>query len=332
MMYRIVDCTTTDERNDARALLARFGLSFESQVDHTIGLYDGQVMIATGSVDDNVIKMIAVDGQYQGENLTAVIMSHLINLLARRGITKHFLFTTPESKPFFTGFPYRLVFETDTIVLFENNLDVITDQLTTLAQTLPPATGSTGALVMNCNPITNGHLHLIETCAKDQQRVLLFLVETDASLVPYQVRFKLVKEATRHLPNVHLLPSTPYVISRSTFPTYFLKELSKASLSYMKLDIGIFNHYFMPLFKIDKRYVAEEPHDPMTHAYNQTMQAILKDRLVMIPRLEHDGKAISASWVRTLARQGDHAMLKTLVPDATYHFLTSKEGQAIFDA
>ncbi|TVP84411.1 MAG: [citrate (pro-3S)-lyase] ligase [Acholeplasmataceae bacterium] len=332
MMYRVVDCKTPLELKDVRALLTRFGLSFESQVDHTIGLYDGRHMIATGSVDHNVIKMIAVDEQYQGENLTADILSRLINHLAHKGITKHFLFTTPASKPFFTGFPYQLVFETDTIVLFENNMDVITDQLTGLAQALPPFTGRTGALVMNCNPVTNGHLHLIETCARASDRVLLFLVETDASLVPYPIRFDLVKEATSHLPNVYLLPSTPYIISRSTFPTYFLKELSDASLAYMQLDIGIFDHYFMPLFKIDKRYVADEPHDPMTHAYNQTMQTILKDRLVMIPRLETGGQAISASWVRMLAKNRQYDVLKPLVPDATYRFLISKEGRSIFDA
>ena len=57
--------------------------------------------------------------------------------------------------------------------------------------------------------------------------LLFFLVEENKSVFPFDVRFKLVKQATKHLKNVHVLPSTPYIISRATFPTYFLKETSK---------------------------------------------------------------------------------------------------------
>ena len=49
--------------------------------------------------------------------------------------------------------------------------------------------------------------------------------------------------------------------------------------------------------------------------------------LVVVPRKEAQGAAISASHVRELIKQGDMEALRPLVPQTTYAYLTGPLGQ-----
>ncbi|PKK99206.1 MAG: [citrate (pro-3S)-lyase] ligase [Tenericutes bacterium HGW-Tenericutes-2] len=329
-MYRFVDCMSKSELDDVKNLLIQNNLSFDDNVTQTIGIYENDKMIATGSLDSNVIKMIAVDATHQGENLTALILSHLMSILNEKGIQKYFLFTTPKNKAFFLNYNFSLIYENETIVMLENNFNTIIERLSRLKLSLNLVRGTTAAIVMNCNPVTLGHLYLIEKCASQNDNVLIFLVEENKSVFPYEVRYELLTKSTKHLTNVHILPSTPYIISTATFPTYFLKETSEKSYAYMNLDISIFQKYFVPIFSIDFRYVGSEPLDPATNAYNETMKKILQDKLVVIERLRNKQDVVSASLIRKLAKEKKYDLIKFYTPVATYKFLKSKKGKALF--
>ncbi len=327
----MIDCKTQSELSDVFDLLNKQGLRFEDKVTSTIGLFDNHKLIATGSLYENVIKMIAVDRDYQNENLTGIILTNLTNKLREQGIYKYFLFTTPTNKHYFINYAFSLIAETKDIVLLENNINTIEEQLLKLKTSLPELSGSIASIVMNCNPVTFGHMYLIESCAKENNHVIIFLVEENKSVFSFDIRLELIKKATKHLENVVVLPSTAYIISSATFPTYFLKELNDVSLVYMDLDITIFKEYFMRIFNINFRYVGEEPLDPTTRAYNMAMKAILKDKLKIIKRIENNQEPISASFVRKLAKNHQYKEIKQLVPKATYQFLISAKGKALFD-
>lgn len=331
MSYQMKVCTTLKELESVRLLLESQGLRFEDKVTYTLGFYDQDQLIATGSLYENVIKMIAVNQDYQGENLTSLVLTALVQKLQQQKIDKYFLFTTPKNKHIFQPYSLSLIIENDEIVLFENDVDTIETKLLSMKKTHKLKDMQTAAIVMNCNPVTYGHLFLIRKCSQENEQVIIFLVEENKSIFPFNIRYKLLKEATKIFTNVHVIPSTQYIISRATFPTYFLKELNDASQSFMKLDIGIFMKYFMPIFNIDKRYVGDEPLDKTTQAYNETMREMLKDQLVIIKRLEHVGSVISASSVRNMAKHHDYEGLKDFVPKATYKYLISKKGMALFD-
>ena len=66
------------------------------------------------------------------------------------------------------------------------------------------------------NPFTLGHLSLVERAAKECDTVHLFVLSEEASLVPFDVRWKLVTEGVAHLSNVICHPSGPYMISSAT--------------------------------------------------------------------------------------------------------------------
>jgi [citrate (pro-3S)-lyase] ligase len=331
MSFKKIDCILPEEIEQVKQLLLQNNLIYEKYVDHTIAFLDNQKIIATGSIYQNVIKMIAIHKDYQGKNLTSLLLSRLIDILNNKKIDKYFIFTTPINKKYFLDYHFSIVCETNEIVLLENKPFLITNKLLDIKQNLPKLEGSVACIVLNCNPITNGHLYLIETAAKENDHLILFLVETDLSLFPFQIRFKLVKEACKHLSNVYLCPSTNYIISRATFPSYFKKEINNLSQAHMNLDAQIFKTHFMPIFNIKTRYVGSEPNDETTNLYNQTLKETLGPKLKIIKRLEINQQIISASYVRKLMNNRDFDTIEKLVPKSTLSFLKTKEGGALFN-
>ncbi|MCD4827749.1 MAG: hypothetical protein K8Q99_08230 [Acholeplasmataceae bacterium] len=328
--YIFKDVLLPEEIDEVKELLKVNHLNYEPNVTKTIGLYDKQKLVATGSIDHNVIKMIAVDPNYTSKNLSSKILSYILFDMEAKQIDHYFLFTKPENKKIFSSFNFNQIIETNDVVLYENKEKNITETLTQMKQDLPSKRGIRNCIVMNLNPMTLGHLHLIETAANHKGDLIIFLVDTDASIIDYKTRLDILKKTIKHLKNVYIYPSTDYMISRATFPTYFLKDQNSMEV-YTKLDVSIFKKYFMPIFEIDFRYVGQEPLDPLTNQYNQSLIELLVNQLKVIDRKTYKDNVISASYVRLLAKQKKYDELKKVVPKATYKFLTSKKGRALFN-
>ena len=330
MSYFFVTVMNDIEKEKAKMLLALSFLSYDDNVTNTYNLYDGDELIGTISTYLNVIKMVAVLPERQGELITNELMHYVMRKFEIDNVSKYFLFTKPENKSLFSSFHLKLIVETKTIALFENSIWPIQDTLYTMKTKLMQKHGKRACLVMNCNPMTLGHLYLIEKASKENHDVLVFIVEENLSVFPFDVRFSIVQKACKHLKNVTVLPSTCYIISRATFPTYFIKDASSISREYMTLDITLFKNYFMSIFDIDVRYVGTEPYDETTRLYNETMQSILTDQLIIVDRLTVDKQVVSASYIRYLILEKHYQRIKKLVPKPTYQYLKSKEGTKLF--
>lgn len=140
-------------------------------------------------------------------------------------------------------------------MFMQNRRNGFTNYLETLAQ---DKGGPSAAIVMNANPFTLGHQYLLEQASAQWDRVHLFLVSEEASLVPFAVRKRLVQAGVAHLPNVCLHDSGPYIISSATFPSYFLKEENAVIQGHALLDLAVFTRIARAL-EISCRYVGEEP-------------------------------------------------------------------------
>lgn len=310
-------------------ILKENDLNTNDITDYTIGLFKNNNLIATGSLYKNIIKLVAIKKEHQKENLLSTIITNLINELTKRGISKYFLYTKETEAKYFLNLGFSLIVSAKGVSYLENSFYPLTDKLTDLYKSLDINSSSTGSIVMNCNPITLGHLYLITEAAKKHEILLVFLVEEDKSFFSYETRKKLVIDATKHLKNVIVVPSTKYLISSVTFPTYFLKDLSELSLIQMHLDVKIFNDYFMPIFKIDKRYVGSEESDKFTNEYNRVLKLFLGEKLEVIERLKVNSIDISASLVRKYFTLGNFEKIKELTPKSTYEFLISSEGKKL---
>ena len=314
-------------------LLKKEGISRDANLDYISAVYDDDYnVVATGSAFGNTLRCFAVSSAHQGEGLMNLVISHLIDVQYRRGNTRLFLYTKINSAKFFkdVGF-YEIARVAGTLVFMENRSTGFRDYLRNLAKT--KTEGTSAAVVMNANPFTLGHQYLVETAAAQCDTLHLFIVSEDASLVPFEVRKKLVMEGTAHLPNIVYHDSGPYIISSATFPSYFLKDEAAVIEGQARLDLAVFTRIAEAL-SISVRFVGEEPASQVTGIYNQIMQKELPAagiNCVVVPRKQFAGTPISASTVRQYMKQGNFDALTDLLPTSTLEYFKSAEATPILE-
>lgn len=154
--------------------------------------------------------------------------------------------------------------------------------------------------------------------------MIIFVVEEDESIFSFDERFAMVCSGTGDIKHVMVVPSGPFILSKTTFPEYFVKEADEDMAKNVENDITFFAERIAPHLNIHYRFVGEEPEDMVTNAYNLAMKRILPEKgikLVEIPRKEQCGKYISASSVRKCLENGDWDGLDRLVPKSTKRIL-----------
>lgn len=316
-------------------LLEQEGIRRDKNLDYTCAMYDeNDEIIATGSCFANSLRCLAVSKKHQGEGLMNMIVTHLINEQFERGNPHIFLYTKCESAKFFQTLSfYEIARIENQIVFMENQRSGFANYLKNLTACSPtPQAGQrVAALVMNANPFTLGHQYLVEKAAAENDIVHLFIVSEDKSLVPFQVRKKLVQAGVAHLPNVYCHESGSYIISSATFPSYFQENDNAVIESNAMLDLQIFG-YIAKALGIQRRYVGDEPFSRVTHLYNQIMQTqlpMLGVECIVVPRKANAQQIISASAVRQAIKENDFERVKAMLPPTSYQFFCSPEAQPI---
>lgn len=331
---RMIEERSLSNIKQAEDLIRKCGLSLNYDVDYTVGIYSDDELIATGSLFGDMIQMVAVSPDHQGEDLSSIVITHLIKHAIEIKKSGVHLFTKPDNVKLFLPLGFNIVAVAKPYAaLLEWGSPGINEYCREIKKYACETDGSVSAIVMNCNPFTLGHRYLIETAASESNKVFIFVVEEDSSEFPFEVRYRLICEGVADLPNVTVIPGGRYVVSSLTFPSYFTKEVDHAKAQ-TAIDVEIFLKHIAPALGITKRYIGTEPFSPVTNVYNQTM----KERLIPaginvmeLPRIEKAGLAVSASRVRALLSQGNIEAVKELVPESTYKYLTSKDALPVID-
>ena len=321
------------EFEEVKHLLDLHGLQVPEGIEYTVGLYDpDDRLVATGSLVGNILQGVAVEPELKGEGLSARVVTLLMKKALELGREKLFIFTKTSESRLFESLGFDLVESVEGYAAFlewgRHGIGEFKEQLMDLSSGRPEGAS---CVVVNCNPFTLGHRYLIEKAASESPWLYVIVVKEDLSLFPFPVRYELVKKGVSDLGNVSVLPGGDYVISRLTFPSYFSRDDSLTS-NHATLDLKIFGKHIAPSLKLAKRFVGEEPYCPVTSTYNEHMKKILPGygvELVVVPRLEHGEKAISASTVREFIREDRLENAKDLLPASTYDFLVSEEAAEI---
>ena len=307
-----------------REFLHSCGLAYDESIRFTAALMEDDEIVATGSLDGATIKCVAVSPAHQGEDLTARIMTALAERAAQDGVTHLMLYTKPANRYLFQGLGFHPVIHTADCLLMENRRAGLSSFLQSLSK---PADEQTpiGCIVANCNPFTNGHRYLIETAAKECAWVHLFILSEDKSAFSFQQRMSMATEGCRDLKNVLIHPTGPYMVSSSTFPTYFIKDKTRSCDIHCELDVRLFGEKIAPALSITRRYVGTEPFCAVTAAYNARMKQLLPAYgvdLIEVERKTKDGVSISASQVRALLTECRTEALSSLLPPSTLQILS----------
>ena len=332
--YTISKVYPSDKRANSQIekLLLNEGIRRDKNLDYTCAVYDDDYnIIATGSCFGNTLRCMAVSHEHQGEGLMNEVVTHLVQYEYSRGVNQLFLYTKCNSAKFFgdLGF-YEIVKIADQVVFMENRRTGFSDYLLELSKSKREGE-KVAALVLNANPFTLGHQYLVEKASGENDVLHVFIVSEDASLVPFEVRKKLVVAGTSHLHNIVYHDTGPYIISSATFPSYFQKDDEAVIESHANLDLEIFVKIAESL-GINARYVGEEPKSLVTGIYNRIMSEKLPEhgiKCVIVPRKTEGGEVISASNVRQAIKEGRLDEIRGLVPESTYEFFASPEAESV---
>jgi len=323
-----------DDLKEIQYLLNSLGLKIPQNIEYTMGIYYGEMLIGTGSLVGNILEGIGVDPQFQGEGVSAKIITHLMKKALEMGKEDLFIFTKPEEAYHFQGLGFQEVAQVKPFVaLLERGRKGIKDYKDRLKELAEDKPQEASCIVMNGNPFTLGHRYLIEKAAEESPWLYILVVEEDLSLFPFEVRLKLIKKGTNDIENVTVIPGGKYVISSLTFPSYFTRE-EELMMAQASLDLEIFANHIATVLKVKTRYVGEEPYCPVTSFYNECMKKTLPKKGISvreIKRLEKNNQAVSASRVRELIRGGRIEEIKDLVPLATYKYLISSEAKEVIE-
>ena len=301
---------------EVKEFLAHQGLTWEQDVTYTVILRDGEGRIAaTASLQEDVIKCVAVAEDLRGEGLTATVLTAVRREALCQGKRHLFLYTKPENRMQFTGLGFYEVARAERVLLMEDRRGGFAAWAEGIRR--PEAAG------------TLGHRYLIEEAARQCDFLYLLVVSEDKSAVPAAARRAIVEAGVKDLPCAAVAGTDRYLISSATFPAYFLKEKAAAGAVWTELDIAVFLK-LASVLGITRRFVGSEPFCPITSAYNRALAEALPRggvELVELPRLEKDHTPVSATEVRRLLAQGRWEEIRPLVPEATWEYLSREESR-----
>jgi len=338
-----IDLESPFDVKRVKDFLSPLGFDFDpSEVECTmiVSNLKGE-LVGTGSHQGRILKYVAVAQKFRDTTAFALIVTYLTEKLLK--IYKHtFVFTRPENAVRFRGLGYNEIATAEPLftVLEFGFASIRTYQNYLRTLIVPVKTSAVAAIVVNCNPFTNGHKFLIEKAASENEVVYLFVVEEERSVFPFSVRWELIRKGIEHLAHVVMVRGGMYVVSGAIFPSYFLKceTIDDVMQKQAELDVTVFAKYIVPVLKIRKRYVGTEVYCQTTEAYNNAMKSILPAFGVEIIEVERKAIGIvesgipdyiSASKVRQAIKEDRLTDVLDFLPRSTREFLLSDDSLPI---
>jgi [citrate (pro-3S)-lyase] ligase len=319
---------------EVRRFLTKFDLSIDKDVEYFVVAYnDNRQVIACGGLAGAVLKSIAVASSLKGSGFSLKLMSELTNFAYEMGRYNLFLFTKPENICRFRQAGFFLIEKVEgKMALLENSPNRLASYKKTLAK--QKVTGEKiGSIVMNANPFTLGHQYLIEKACNESNWIHLFVVGEEGKDFSYNDRLSMIKSGTKHITNITIHSGSDYIISKATFPSYFIKDQKIINYCHTALDLKLFRKAIAPMLGITHRYVGTEPLCPVTSNYNQAMHQWLEleplgtpaIEVIQVPRKVILNEPVSASRVRRLIQEGQIETVRNLVPTTTFQFLSKRD-------
>lgn len=178
-----------------------------------------------------------------------------------------------------------------------------------------------GCVVVNANPCTNGHIHLIKQALIDVDYLFVFLVEQNIGPFCYLDRELMLKESLKGVDCVEIISGGSIFTTSKGYPGYF--DRTGKNINPL-LNHKIFSERIAPALKISKRFFGDEPDDFVTRQLNVTALEYLPKHGVdvkIINRLTFNGMPVSAKNVRKMYFCQQFDQMRMLVPKFVFEHL-----------
>lgn len=308
-------------------------LQYDIGIEYTICITDEKnQIIGTGSVEENVIKCVAIDIKYRGLGISAQIISGLLQYEFEKGRSHILIYTKPKNIELFSEMGFYYIFQTENVLFMENRKNGFEQYIDELKKETPwkalESKAKVGVIVANCNPFTSGHRYLIEKAKEYCDYLHLFILSDNRSFFKTSERMAMAKAGIEGVEGIILHQTSNYIISAATFPTYFFKDRLMGEEANCALDLNLFSVKIAPVLNIKKRFIGTEPSCQTTNQYNIKMKEILPSKgidVVEIERVCLGDKAISASIVREHIKRKEFSAVKKMVPDKVYELILNMD-------
>ena len=321
-------------------------------------------ILAGGGLQRDILKCLAVSAEARSLGLSVPLISRLLSVASERGYTNVKVFTKPENLNVFESLGFKLLASAPKAILLENgrgladycaylrahpapgviimNANPFTLGHRYLIEQADFSARPTGlgrndkdpsiglgrndkSLVISSDARRAESFVISSDARRAESRNLVIIpVKEDASRFAYTERLAMLRAGAGELADV--VEGSDYQISAATFPTYFLKNLSDAAETQMRLDIDLFGRHIAPALGARVRFVGTEPADPLTARYNALLKELLPKygvQLVEIPRLTIE-RPVTATEVRALLDEGRFKEASALTPASTWPYLLAE--------
>lgn len=165
------------EMQEVTNLLAERQLELDTRVEVLVVCRAGERLIASGGLEQNLIKCVAVAQDFSGESLSLRLGTELIALAAQRGRFHLFLYSAPHNRKLFRGWGFYPLVEVPGLVVVMENSPIALQAYCESLRLQRKAGRRIGFIALNANPFTLGHQFLISRatfpgCFLKQKRVI----------------------------------------------------------------------------------------------------------------------------------------------------------------
>lgn len=312
-------------------------------------------VIGTAQIKNNLIKEVCIDRALRGMGISERLVTEAVGYFRTQSIYSYFVFTKPDTADIFKSLGLRELSRVGDRAVFLEGGSGITDYLNSLKYPAIKAviskTGisnarlsdlaekkkySCGSIVLNCNPMTKGHMWLINRAFAECDRLYIFIVSTDKSAFSTDQRMSIVRKQINNDPEIAVNPTGPYMVSDYLFPAYFTGKSNKSSIQ-AELDARLFAGLIAPALGIKARFVGTEPFCAITREYNLAMNRVFPEYAIDFIEFQRvginenmDNQIISASLVRKELGKNIHPddLADFLAPESLC-FLKTEQGRVV---
>lgn len=246
------DATNERKVTKVKDFLDRNDLVLSDDVELYVTASEEGEMVACGGISGKILKCVAVTPRLRGQRFVLRVIDALLEAAHKRGQKELFLFSAPKNQSYFESHGFNLIEKSgDEVILMENsdNLSKYQKKLSTLRKE-----GDTiGSIVVCDSQIEEKNIKQIEHAARECDWLHVFIVCNDGAYSKNS--FEKLVAMLEHLSNVVVHENSDYLISKATFPTYFIKDESHISELHAELDLKIFKRHIAPVLGITHRFV-----------------------------------------------------------------------------
>jgi [citrate (pro-3S)-lyase] ligase len=260
------DATNERKVTKVKDFLDRNDLALSDDVELYVTASEEGEMVACGGISGKILKCVAVTPRLRGQRFVLKVINALLDAARRRGQDELFLFSAPKNQTYFESHGFKLI-ETsgNEVILMENN-DNLAKYKSSLGG-LKKEGESIGSIVICDSLISLEDIKRIELAAKRCDWLHVFIVCHDGNYT--KKSYEKLSNDLSYIPNITVHENSDYLISKATFPTYFIKDQAHISALHAELDVKIFKHHIAPVLGITQRFISKD-----SEIYDTTMQKI----------------------------------------------------------